>query len=154
MPDVDMDTPLPDAGLDMVRDIMREVRPDTVLTFGPDGMTGHLAHKSVSRWATDSFDELAPLGGAAALRNDDPRLRGGVPGDLRTARDLPPGTPPVTAPGDLSIDLALDEEALDRKFRAISEHQSQIGYIVEAIGADVFRRQMANEWFRLAAEKA
>jgi hypothetical protein len=60
----------------------------------------------------------------------------------------------VTPPEQLSIDLSLDETALDRKFRAISEHESQIGYIVDAVGADVFRREMANEWFRLAAEQA
>ena len=37
----------------------------------------------------------------------------------------------MTDPGELSIDLALDEDALDRKFRAISEHESQIGDIVD-----------------------
>lgn len=26
-------------------------RPDTILTFGPDGMTGHPDHQAVSRWA-------------------------------------------------------------------------------------------------------
>jgi LmbE family N-acetylglucosaminyl deacetylase len=154
MPDIDMDTPLPDAGLDMVRDIMREVRPDTVLTFGPDGMTGHLAHMSVSRWATDSFDELAPSGARLHYATMTPAYVEEFREIFEPLEIFRPGTPPVTAPGDLSIDLALDEEALDRKFRAISEHQSQIGYIVEAIGADVFRRQMANEWFRPAAEKA
>ena len=46
--DIDMDTGLDHAGAEQVRTIM-EVDPDTVLTFGPEGMTGHVAHQDVSR---------------------------------------------------------------------------------------------------------
>ena len=49
--DVDMQTPLDDVGASQVLEIMRQVQPDTVLTFGPDGMTGHEGHKTVSAWA-------------------------------------------------------------------------------------------------------
>jgi LmbE family N-acetylglucosaminyl deacetylase len=52
LPDIDMDTPLPEEGYEKVRALVAEVRPDTLLTFGPDGMTGHRAHMSVSAWAT------------------------------------------------------------------------------------------------------
>src|SRR5690606_23651019 len=31
--------------------LVAAVDPDTVLTFGPDGMTGHPDHRTVSRWA-------------------------------------------------------------------------------------------------------
>src|SRR5688572_19090553 len=33
-----------------IRAIVDEVRPDTVVTFGPDGFTGHPDHQAVSRW--------------------------------------------------------------------------------------------------------
>ena len=62
LPDVDWHTPLPDHGLDAVVDIMRDVQPDAVLTFGPDGMTNHEGHKSVSNWTTDAFAQYAPAG--------------------------------------------------------------------------------------------
>ena len=42
--DLDMDTPLDEAGAPQVREIVEDVRPDTILTFGPDGMTGHEGH--------------------------------------------------------------------------------------------------------------
>jgi LmbE family N-acetylglucosaminyl deacetylase len=35
--DVDMATPLAEAGAQQVRDVISEIRPNTVLTFGPDG---------------------------------------------------------------------------------------------------------------------
>ena len=41
---------------------MREVQPDTVLTFGPDGMTGHEGHKSVSSWVDAAFADAAKPG--------------------------------------------------------------------------------------------
>ncbi|HEY6567731.1 MAG TPA: PIG-L family deacetylase [Actinomycetota bacterium] len=152
-PDIDMDTPLPDAGAARVREIMAEVQPDTVLTFGPDGMTGHLAHMSVCTWATQAFEDVAPSGSCLHYATMTPAYVEEFQAIFEPLEMFRPGTPPVTPPEELSIDLALDEDALDRKFAAIQEHESQIGYIVDAIGADVFRREMANEWFRLASTK-
>src|SRR6476659_6246781 len=36
--------------------IIREVRPDTVLTFGPDGGTGHPDHIAMCRWTTRAVE--------------------------------------------------------------------------------------------------
>ena len=50
---------LPDGACDSVGDdemaaslaaLIDDVRPDTVLTFGPDGMTGHIDHIAVGRY--------------------------------------------------------------------------------------------------------
>ena len=60
--DIDMDAPLDESGAAQVTEIMAEVQPDTVLTFGPDGMTGHVGHMSVSGWATDAFQAVAKPG--------------------------------------------------------------------------------------------
>src|SRR3954469_23647112 len=45
-----------------IEKIIIDVRPDTVLTFGPDGMTGHADHKSACRWTTTAFEATAPDG--------------------------------------------------------------------------------------------
>src|SRR5215510_4753265 len=47
MKDVDMETGLPDEGFGRVRELVGDIQPDTILTFGPDGMTDHAAHKDV-----------------------------------------------------------------------------------------------------------
>ncbi|MBC8450013.1 MAG: PIG-L family deacetylase [Chloroflexi bacterium] len=39
--------------------IIREVRPQVLLTFGPDGIYGHYDHIAVHRWATIAFDLAA-----------------------------------------------------------------------------------------------
>ena len=40
--------------------IIGAVAPDTIVTFGPDGMTGHEDHQTVSAWATDAHALAAP----------------------------------------------------------------------------------------------
>jgi LmbE family N-acetylglucosaminyl deacetylase len=39
-------------------DLIQTVRPDTILTFGPDGLTGHTDHQAVSAWATAAAKQL------------------------------------------------------------------------------------------------
>jgi LmbE family N-acetylglucosaminyl deacetylase len=70
--DVDMQTPLDPSGAPQVLEIMREVQPDTVLTFGPDGMTGHEGHKSVSAWVRQAFEEAGLAAAAGAVRHLPP----------------------------------------------------------------------------------
>jgi LmbE family N-acetylglucosaminyl deacetylase len=41
-------------GADRVREFIKLYKPDSILTFGPDGMTGHPDHQAVSRWATQA----------------------------------------------------------------------------------------------------
>src|SRR5262245_34607172 len=37
-------------GAGRVLRLLRDVQPDTIVTFGPEGMTGHPDHRAVSRW--------------------------------------------------------------------------------------------------------
>lgn len=37
-------------GSEKIRQFIDKYSPDTILTFGPDGMTGHPDHQAVSRW--------------------------------------------------------------------------------------------------------
>ena len=152
--DVDMDTGLSEAGYEKVRDIMADVQPDTVLTFGPDGMTGHVAHMSVSEWATRALAEAGEARREGALRDEHAGVGGRIRADLQPVRRVPSGNPPVTPRDELSIDFSLPPELLELKLRAIEEHESQVGGMVEAFGEDIFRRAMKAEWFRLGASEA
>ena len=37
---------------------LRRSSPEVIITFGPDGISGHPDHVAVSRWATLAFDRL------------------------------------------------------------------------------------------------
>jgi N-acetylglucosamine malate deacetylase 2 len=50
---------IPDSnGRDRLLALMRQTRPDVVVTFGPDGISGHPDHVAVNRWTTAAFDQL------------------------------------------------------------------------------------------------
>jgi LmbE family N-acetylglucosaminyl deacetylase len=151
--DVDMDTPLDGIGAEQVREIMTEVQPRTVLTFGPDGMTGHAAHKDVCRWATDAFHEVAPAGARLLYATYVPDVADEWVPKLEPFGIFRPGTPPVTPRGELGIEYELPDDVVDLKLAAISAHESQVEALLEVFGPDGFKQVMAGEYFRLAAEK-
>jgi LmbE family N-acetylglucosaminyl deacetylase len=153
LPDIDMDTPLPEAGAGRVHELMKEVRPDTVLTFGPDGMTGHVAHMSASRWATDAFRESAQPGAKLYHAVYTQEWADEFVPELNKFDVFRPGTPPVVPREDLAIAFELPEELLGLKMRAIQEHVSQVEPMFELFGEEFFRRAMHEESFRLVEEK-
>jgi LmbE family N-acetylglucosaminyl deacetylase len=150
LPDIDMDSPLPGEGAEKVRRIMRDVRPDTVLTFGPDGMTDHAAHKSVCAWATEALRSTAKPGARLFYATYTPEWAAEFVPEMNRFDVFRPGTPPVTPRSELGIDFPLPADLLELKLAAIQEHESQVGGMVEAFGEDFFRRAMRQEYFRLA----
>lgn len=152
--DVDMETSLPEEGAGKVRAIMGEVQPDTVLTFGADGMTDHAGHKSVSRWATEGFGEVAKPGAKLFYATTTPDWAERWVPVYNRFNVFRPGTPPVTPREELGIEYDLPPDILELKLRAIQEHVSQVEGMVQAFGEDIFREAMHGEYFRLAAVKA
>ena len=155
LPDIDMESPLPEVGAGRVRAVMEKIRPDTVLTFGPEGMTGHEGHKSVSRWATQAFREVAPprakLYYATWTRElADEWLEKLEPFNIFMENT---GTPPIVPRDELAICYVLSEPELQRKVKAIQEHRSQIEGLLHVFGEEGFRQFMAEEYFSLAEVK-
>jgi LmbE family N-acetylglucosaminyl deacetylase len=152
--DVDMQEHLDEAGAEQVRAIVQEIDPDTIITFGPDGMTGHQGHKDVSRWATDAFREFAKPGARLFYATQTPSFAEEVVPSLEQFDIFLPGTPPVTQPEDLGIDFSCDDEALDLKVTSLEAHESQIEGLLEVFGHDGLRRFLRDEVYREARREA
>jgi LmbE family N-acetylglucosaminyl deacetylase len=45
-----------------IMNIMREVQPEVVITFGPDGISGHSDHKAISKATTVAFEMFTEAG--------------------------------------------------------------------------------------------
>jgi LmbE family N-acetylglucosaminyl deacetylase len=153
LPDIDMDTGLPDEGYARVREIVADVQPDTIITFGPDGMTDHAAHKDVSRWATQALREAGKPGSSVHHATVTPEWAEEFVPIWEPFNVFRPGTPVVTPRDELSIDFRLPADINDLKVKAILEHKSQVGAIFEAVGEDVWWREMSTESFRLGEVK-
>jgi LmbE family N-acetylglucosaminyl deacetylase len=134
--------------------ILEDVRPDTVLTFGPEGMTGHVDHRSVSGWAGEAFRRAAPKGAGLyhAVYTQDWV-------DRYASRFqqfnvfMEQGTPPVVPRERLAIDFRLPDDLLELKVRALEAQESQIVFMRQAFGRDVFREGGREEYFVLAESR-
>jgi len=149
LPDVDMQTGLPEDGYERVRDLVEDVRPETILTFGPDGMTGHEAHKSVSRWAIEALHEVGRPGARVLYACVTPEWAAEFVPVWEPFDTFLPGTPQAVRREQLVIDLRLPDDLLELKVRAINAHVSQVESIVQAVGEETWWRQMSWEGFRL-----
>jgi LmbE family N-acetylglucosaminyl deacetylase len=151
--DVDMQTGLDEVGAPQVLDIVGEIQPHTVLTFGPEGMTGHAGHKSVHRWATAAFRTAAPSGARLFYATNSPAwVQEWVP-KLQEFDMFLPGTPPMTPDDEIDLHLVLDDDLRELKLRAISAHESQVGGLLEVFGGEGFKRAFAQESYRLEEVK-
>ena len=150
--DVDMDAPLGD-GTDEVRAIIEDVQPRSVLTFGPEGMTGHHGHQDVSRWVTAAFGDAAPPGARLYHATYPPEWGERWVAQLAPFEIFRPGTPPIVTSDRIEVVLELSPELLDLKLEALKCHESQIEALLHVFGDEGLRRFMSAEYFRLVAEK-
>jgi LmbE family N-acetylglucosaminyl deacetylase len=151
--DVDMQTGLDEGGARQVLDIVREVQPHTVLTFGPEGMTGHAGHRSVNRWATEAFRDAAPSGARLFYATNTAAWVDEWVPRLQEFDMFLPGTPPMTPEDQIALHLVLDDDLRELKLRAISAHESQVEGLLTVFGGEGFKRAFAQESYRLAEVK-
>ncbi len=151
--DVDMDTSLDEGGYEKVRALVEEVQPDTILTFGPDGMTGHRGHMSVCEWSTRAHGEVGKPSSRLFYATATPEWAAEWVPVYNRFNVFRPGTPPITPRAELGIDYPLPPDALERKLEAIQAHVSQLEGMIAAFGEDIFREAMRGEYFRLGAAK-
>jgi LmbE family N-acetylglucosaminyl deacetylase len=154
LPDVDMQTGLPEEGYGPVRDLVAEVQPDTILTFGPEGMTGHEAHKDVSRWATQALVEAGAPGSRVLYACVTPEWADEFLPVWEPFNVFLPGTPQVVPRSELAVHYELPSDILQTKVNAINAHVSQIEAILEAVGDEVWWKEMSLEAFRVGPEKS
>jgi LmbE family N-acetylglucosaminyl deacetylase len=134
-------------GVTRIAQTISEVRPDTIVTFGPDGLTGHDDHRTVSAWATAARAMAAPdaqlLYATTTASFEDQWGDVNEQFGVYFAREAPPRTPD----DEVALALRLTGEMLDRKVEALRAHASQTAGMVEALGADAFRAWWSTETF-------
>jgi LmbE family N-acetylglucosaminyl deacetylase len=136
----------PGRGMALVAQVIADVQPDTIVSFGPDGLTGHTDHQAVSRWASHAWaatGSSARLLWAAITADTKKRMAEAEP----VAKAFYPGYPSVAPDHSVAIRLDLTGDLLDRKFSAIRAHATQSAALVHRLGEDAFRRWWATETY-------
>jgi LmbE family N-acetylglucosaminyl deacetylase len=141
----------PVEGVAKVEAILRDADPDTVLSFGPDGMTDHPDHKATCAWATEAFRRAAKPGARLYHACMTPEWAAEfVPVMNRFNVFMSSDTPPVAPLEEMAVVYELPPDELERKLAAIDAHVSQVEGMMNAFGRDFFRRAHRVETFRLA----
>jgi len=129
-----------------LRSIFDAVTADTVVTFGPDGITGHPDHIAVGHWATV----------AASVASSRPRVLHATTTRQWADRfadlhDLVPvfgsAGPPRTSEADLALAIDLSSCYVDQKMTALRAQATQTAALLELVGEDTYRRWWARECF-------
>ena len=137
----------PGAVTDALVEIIEDVRPEVTVTFGPDGVTGHVDHVACSGLATQAWRLAAhgQLWYAAKTERWLQRWRA-----LHDRIGLWMTEPPNGLPdADVLTCIGLGAAELDRKRAALDGHASQTAAVVAAFGEDDYRQWIGEETFRL-----
>lgn len=140
------DVPTAHAVADIV-EIWRSVQPDTVVTFGPDGMTGHPDHQALWRWTTAAWVATGRQARLLLATTTERFARDHA--DLHDRFDvfLAPGLPVRTPEVDLAAAVEPAEDVLDQKLAALRAQASQTAGLIEAFGEHRYRTWFARETF-------
>lgn len=134
------------AGACAVARLLDEVRPDTVVTFGPEGMTGHPDHRAVSSWVSDAWRAAGARARLLHARTTDAYADEFA--DIHAAVPVFADGLPLRTPAEqLALALELDGELLDLKVAALRAHETQVGPLLAIIGEDRFAAWVRHEPF-------
>jgi LmbE family N-acetylglucosaminyl deacetylase len=140
-----------DDGVAWAGRLIDDVAPDTILTFGPDGITFHSDHIAVHRWVTEAWHERGCPGRLLYASTTDEHLRRF--GELyeRWNVYMTDQRPLGIRVADLALHVRLDGAFLDRKLTALRAMATQTSEMVALLGETTYGQQVAEETFVDAA---
>lgn len=137
----------PGSPVERLRQLIAEVRPDTILTFGPDGTTFHPDHQTVSTWVDRAWQAAGRPGRLLQAAVTDEHLREWADRYEKWGIYMTEERP-VGVPADrLAWHVELSEVQLDQKIAALCAMHTQTAPSVAALGPDEFRSVNATESF-------
>jgi len=128
----------PDEAVARLVTLLCQERPHVVVTFGPDGISGHPDHVTVSQWVTAAFDALDGP--------DAPQKLYYVVPSLATQQGCQVADPPPLPEKAMGIDVSAYRET---KVRAMQAHASQKPPYPGDPTQEA-RKLACHEWFVLA----
>ncbi len=134
-----------------LRPLFEQIRPDCVITFGPEGLTGHPDHQAVSSWTVEAFDRFAPTGSRLYYAVHEEGWFAEFGPELFRNGVFAPGTPPLAARAQLGIAYELEGDVHRKKLAAIRAQVSQVELLHAALGPGFVENALRFETFREVA---
>jgi LmbE family N-acetylglucosaminyl deacetylase len=114
--------------VERIKKIIDSVKPDTILTFGPSGSTGHPDHIAVSNWASSAVASIPRYARPAIYHSVHSKQwyeRSGKKLDEQFNIFFKIDQPPLVDESAADIALKLSGEWCDIKLAALKAHTSQ-----------------------------
>ncbi len=134
----------------LVAAIMEQVQPDTVMSFGPDGLTGHPDHSTTSRWARQALVKTGRRRQVKlfhAVETTEWYETAGKELDARYNMFFNIDEPPHYPAEQIDLCVQLPPDILDLKFDAMRAQASQMERLMTEVSHEIMRDTFRHESF-------
>ncbi len=146
------DAPEADAATS-INKIIEVVKPDTILTFSPDGVTGHPDHKAVSKWVSLAVQESTkPIRVLQAVHTQDQYDKYMKLADEKINLYFAIDKPVLREDADCAVNLELPSEIAELKYQALAAMRSQYDQFFHSFDKHWITKALATESFIEAKE--
>ncbi len=132
-----------------IKSFIKKYQPDSILTFGPEGMTGHTDHQTVSKWVAE-----AAQGTKAKVYHtveEENRYENFMKeADKKFNIYFNIDKPPICDAADCSIAFELPPDILAKKRAALKSMPSQTEIMFKNTPAKTMSAMLSEEFFVLA----
>lgn len=140
-----------EAAAEQISEFIKQYQPDSIFSFGPDGLTGHTDHQAVSAWAARA---RAAVGSQADLYYavlTPEQYKGFNAPDKELNFFFAIDNPPLCPPEETAICFRLDDQLFGKKMAALQAMPSQYDAVFSRFSADNLRAGFGTEAFISAA---
>lgn len=127
-----------------IRELIEQYKPDTILSFGPDGLTGHPDHQAASRWAVAAAGDI-PVYGAVIEQGIYENYLKQIDQKFNFFFNIP--TPPLKKADDCQLAFRLTPELCRQKEAALKAMPSQYAILFESAPTDFIDQAFGVECF-------
>lgn len=134
---------------DRIASLIRQYQPDSIMTFGPEGMTGHPDHQTVSRWAELARGKASSRAKIYHAVQTPEQYQAMQEADRELDIFYNIDQPPIYERSDCDYFLEFDNELCEVKINALRAMPSQTETMLQKY-ADQLKPAFCIEAFRLA----
>jgi LmbE family N-acetylglucosaminyl deacetylase len=131
--------------------LIEQHQPDTILTFGNDGITGHTDHITVSKWvdlAVEAYGKLVKVYQASETKQKYEKYFRDA--DKRLNIYFNTDKPKLCDEATCDIRFTLDKDLCDKKYQAFASMPSQTTGLLSYFTPEEFAEAFCSETFKKA----
>lgn len=146
--DCDCDKADPAEAIEQLSKYISQYQPDTILSFGPDGFTGHPDHQAVSAWANAAAKQAGrPVAVYHVVQSQQCYDNGLKELDAQFDIFFKIDKPPLRDEVACDICYCLPEPMFDKKIQALKAQPSQTAELFTAVPMDTLHAAYIVECF-------